>query len=204
MITPAYFCIENFNGTAPTPPTPPQDLPPYVVNPVDDVVFNAYPETITLNLDGVVTDDDDPDEAIVYSIVSNSNVNELQAAINNKVLTLTRLSREEGTANLVIRATSDGQYVDFDVNVTMNYVPDGVDENADVMISVYPNPAHDIIHVETCHGASLQHVDIYNISGQMILSSTETEINVSGLMPGVYFITVFTENQKFVERIIIK
>ncbi len=204
MVTPAYFCIENFNGEAPTPPTPPQDLPPYVVNPVDDVVFNAYPETITVNLDGVVTDDDDPDEAIVYSIVSNSNVNELQAAINNKVLTLTRLSREEGTANLVIRATSDGQYVDFDVNVTMNYVPDGVDENADVMISVYPNPAHDIIHVETCHGASLQHVDIYNISGQMILSSTESRIDISALPEGVYFITVLTENQKFVEKFIKK
>ena len=204
MITPAYFCIENFNGTAPTPPTPPQDLPPYVVNPVDDVVFNAYPETITVNLDGVVTDDDDPDEAIVYSIVSNSNVNELQAAISNKVLTLTRLSREESTANLVIRATSDNQYVDFEIDVTINFVPDGIEENETATISVYPNPAHDYIHVEMCHGASLQRVDLYDITGRMVLSSTETEINVSELPEGVYFVAVFTENQKFVERIVIK
>lgn len=204
MITPAYFCLENFNGEAPLPPTPPQDLPPYVVNPVDDVVFNEYPETITINLDGVVTDDDDPDENIVYSIVSNSNENELQAVINNKVLTLTRLSREESTATLVIRATSDDQYVEFDVNIIINFVPDGVDENEMEKISVYPNPAHDFIRVETQLIASVQRVEIYNVTGQMMLSTTDTEINVSTLPEGVYFVAVIAENQKFVERIVIK
>ena len=204
MITPAYFCIENFNGTAPTPPTPPQDLPPYVVNPVDDVVFNAYPETITVNLDGVVTDDDDPDEAIVYSIVSNSNVNELQAAISNKVLTLTRLSREESTANLVIRATSDNQYVDFEIDVTINFVPDGIEENEIVTISIYPNPAHDIIFVGANNDLPVQNIQLYNIAGQLVMTSNELEINVSELPEGVYFVAVFTENQKFVERIVIK
>lgn len=204
MITPAYFCLENFNGEAPLPPTPPQDLPPYVVNPVEDVVFNAYPETITVNLDGVVTDDDDPDEDIAYSIVSNSNENELQALINNKVLTLTRLSREEGLANLVIRAISDSQYVDFEIDVTINFVPDGVDENEMEMISVYPNPAQDFIRVETQLIASVQRVEIYNVTGQMMLSTTDTEINVSELPEGVYFVAVLAENQKFVERIVIK
>lgn len=204
MITPAYFCLENFNGEAPLPPTPPQDLPPYVVNPVEDVVFNEYPETITINLDGVVTDDDDPDENIVYSIVSNSNENELQAVINNKVLTLTRLSREESTATLVIRATSDDQYVEFDVNIIINFVPDGVDENEMEKISVYPNPAHDFIRVETQLIASVQRVEIYNVTGQMMLSTTDTEINVSTLPEGVYFIAVIAENQKFVKRIVIK
>ncbi len=204
MITPAYFCLENFNGEAPLPPTPPQDLPPYVVNPVDDVVFNEYPETITINLDGVVTDDDDPDENIVYSIVSNSNENELQAVINNKVLTLTRLSREESTATLVIRATSDDQYVEFDVNIIINFVPDGVDENEMEKISVYPNPAHDFIRVETQLIASVQSVEIYNVTGQMMLSTTDTEINVSTLPEGVYFVAVIAENQKFVKRIVIK
>ena len=204
MITPAYFCIENFNGEAPLPPTPPQDLPPYVVNPVDDVVFNEYPETITINLDGVVTDDDDPDENIVYSIVSNSNENELQAVINNKVLTLTRLSREESTATLVIRATSDDQYVEFDVNIIINFVPDGVDEKEMEKISVYPNPAHDFIRVETQLIASVQRVEIYNVTGQMMLSTTDTEINVSTLPEGVYFVAVIAENQKFVKRIVIK
>lgn len=201
MITPAYFCIENFNGTAPTPP---QDLPPYVVNPVEDVVFNEYPETIAVNLDGVVTDDDDPDEDIAYSIVSNSNADELEAHMNGKMLNLTRISREESTAHLVLRATSDGQYVDFEVNVIMHLVPDGIEENDAAAISVYPNPATDYVIVETCHGASVQCVEIYDITGHKVLSSTSTEINISELPQGVYFVAVFTENQKFVERIVIK
>lgn len=201
MITPAYFCIENFNGTAPTPP---QDLPPYVVNPVGDVDFTSFPEIVYVNLDGVVTDDDDPDENIDFNILSISNTEYLYAVMQGKRLKMTRVSREESIVTITMRAYSDGQYVDFDVHAILHYVPDGIEDNEVTTISVYPNPAHDIIHVETCHGASLQHVDIYNISGQMILSSTKTEINVSGLMPGVYFITVFTENQKFVERIIIK
>lgn len=201
MITPAYFCMENFNGTAPTPP---QDLPPYVVNPVEDVVFNEYPETIAVNLDGVVTDDDDPDENIAYSIVSNSNADELEAHMNGKMLNLTRTSREESTAHLVLRATSDGQYVDFEINVIMHFVPDGVEENDAASISVYPNPAHDYIRIDTQSIAPVQRVDIYNSTGQMVLSTTETEISVSTLPQGVYFISVFTENHKFVERIVIK
>jgi hypothetical protein len=206
MITPAYFCIENFNGEAPTPPTPPQDQPPYVVNPVDDVVFDEYPQTIEINLEGVATDPDNDDELIVYSLVSNSNTTELSAEISGKTLILSRLSREESTATLVLRATSNGLYVDFNVNVIINFVPDGIEEN-EMNIAIYPNPAHDFINiVGTWHDASVQNmcVQIFNSTGQLVLTSTETKIDVSTLPEGVYFIAVFTENQKIVEKIIIK
>ena len=201
MITPAYFCMENFNGTAPTPP---QDEPPYLINPIDDVVFNSYPETIAIYLATYVTDPDDDDDLIEYSILSNSNTDELDAHMNGKMLNMTRRSREESTAQLVIRATSDGQYLDFDINVIIKSVPDGVAENDAASISVYPNPAHDYIRIDTQSIAPVQRVDIYNSTGQMVLSTTETEISVSTLPQGVYFISVFTENQKFVERIVIK
>ena len=82
--------------------------------------------------------------------------------------------------------------------------PQGIDENNDVTISVYPNPAHDFITVETTCTSSLQRIDLYSVTGQLMLSSTETEINVSTMPEGIYFATVFTENQKFVERIIVK
>lgn len=203
MLTPAYFCIDNFNGEAPTPPTPPQDEPPYIVNPVDDVVFNEYPETIQVNLEGVATDDDNDDELIAYTLVSNSNTAELSAEISGKTLILNRLSREEATATLVLRATSNGLYVDFNVNVIINFVPDGIEEN-ELHIAIYPNPAHDIITVEMCHGGSVQGINICDITGKMILATTESRIDISALPEGVYFITVFTENQRFVEKIIKK
>lgn len=203
MITPAYFCIENFNGEAPTPPTPPQDQPPYVVNPVDDVVFDQYPQTIEVNLDGVATDPDNDDELIAYSLVSNSNTAELSTEIIGKTLVLNRLSREEATATLVLRATSNGLHVDFNVNVIINFVPDGIEEN-ELNISIYPNPAHDIVTVETHGRASVQGIIVSDITGKRILSTSESRIDISALPEGVYFIMVVTENQKFVEKIIKK
>ena len=124
--------------------------------------------------------------------------------MNGKILNLTRISREEGTADLVMRATSDSQYVDFNIHVIINYIPDGIEENDDVAISIYPNPAHDYIRVETMCTSSVQRIDLYDVTGQKVLSSTESEINVSTLPEGVYFVTVFNENKKFVERIIIE
>ena len=203
MVTPAYFCLENFNGEAPLPPTP--DEPPYVVNPVEDVVFNEYPETIDVNLDGVVTDDDDPDEDITYSIVSNSNTTAITATISNKILALVRNNDQQAEADIVIRATSDGQTVDFTVHVIINEVF-GVDEITYNM-SVYPNPSEGEIHIIVDNIEQFEY-NVFNIVGQNVMNGIsdgrEAHLDLSGLDKGVYFVTVFTENQKFVERIIVK
>ena len=137
MITPAYFCMDNFNGGGAA-----SDLPPYIVNPVQDVVFNEYPQTIQVNLDGVATDPDDPDENITYSIVNNSNPSALNATMNGKILVMTRQNANQATANLTMRATSDGQSVDFNVHVIINVVVDEppyvVNPVADVVFNEYP------------------------------------------------------------------
>ncbi len=137
MITPAYFCMDNFNGGGAAP-----DLPPYIVNPVSDVVFNDYPQTLQVNLNGVATDPDDPDDQITYSIVSNSNPSALNATMNNKILVMTRQNANQATANLTMRATSDGQSVDFIVHVIINaYVdepPYIVNPVSDVVFNEYP------------------------------------------------------------------
>ena len=137
MITPAYFCMDNFNGGGAAP-----DLPPYIVNPVSDVVFNEYPQTQQVNLNGVATDPDDPDENITYSIVSNSNPSALSATMNGKILVMTRQNANQATADLTIRATSDGQHVDFTVHVILNAVIDEppyiVNPVQDVVFNEYP------------------------------------------------------------------
>ena len=137
MITPAYFCMDDFNGGAVAP-----DLPPYIVNPVQDVVFDEYPQTIQVNLNGVATDPDDPDENITYSIVGNSNPSALTATMSNRTLVLTRQNANQATADLTMRATSDGQHVDFNVHVVMNVVVDEppyiVNPVQDVIFNEYP------------------------------------------------------------------
>ena len=182
---------------------PAPDEPPYIVNPVDDIIFNEFPETIEINLEGVASDPDDPDENITYRIVSNSNLNELSASLVGCLLRLTRLSREEGVANLVLRASSNGQSVEFEVNVIMHYVYDGVEENERDGMSVYPNPMCDVLFVEANNGLPVQRVEIFNLAGQSIISSTETRINVSELKSGMYYVRITTDD-KIVTQCIVK
>ncbi|MBO4574404.1 MAG: T9SS type A sorting domain-containing protein [Bacteroidales bacterium] len=82
--------------------------------------------------------------------------------------------------------------------------PQGIEENENVMISIYPNPANDFIRIETMCTSSVQRVEMYSVTGQLVLSSTETEINVSELEPGVYFIRVNCGTNVLTERVIIK
>ena len=182
-------------------PTPP-DEPPYIANPVDDVIFDEFPQSIDINLDGVVSDPDDPDENIVYSLVSNSNESELSISLNDHLMRLTRLSGEEGEAVLVLRATSDGQAIDFEINVIMLYVDDDVDENEMERVSVYPNPTHDVIFVGANNDLSVQRVEVFNVTGQKVMSSTESVINVSELGTGMYFVRVTADDRMIIRTIV--
>ena len=181
------------------PPLP--DEPPFIANPVEDVVFDEFPQTIEISLEGVASDPDDPDEDIIYELVSNSNDSLLSVSLNDRLLRLTRLSGAEGEAVLVLRATSDGQTVDFEINAVMHYVYDGVDEN-EMEISVYPNPTSDVILVRTNNGQSAQCIEVFNVTGQRVISSRGTEINVSDLGAGVYFVRVTVDDKKMIHRIV--
>lgn len=77
----------------------------------------------------------------------------------------------------------------------------GVEEHEDVMVAVYPNPAHDKLFV---NAENVQHIDIYGVTGQMVMSSTETEINVSDLEPGMYFARINCGENIYTERVIIR
>ena len=179
-------------------PFPAPDEPPYVVNPVEDVIFDAYPQTIEINLEGVVTDPDDPDENIIYSIRSNSNPDELSATLSDKLLILTRLSREAGEAIVVIRAVSNGQSVSFNIQVTMEFVPDGVGENG-AEVAVYPNPVIDRLFVKA---ENLQMVEVFNQMGQLVFSSKEAEIDLQQLSEGVYLVRIVSGEGMITKRIV--
>ena len=73
-----------------------------------------------------------------------------------------------------------------------------VNENTADDIDIYPNPAHDFIKIDV--GAndylsklSVQCIDIYDITGKLMITSIETEINVSELESGIYFVNILTD-----------
>ena len=200
MITPAYFCMDDFNGTGPETP----DQPPYIAHPVADVVFDEFPQSITVDLNGVASDPDDPDENIVYSLVNNTNPSILEVQLNGKELTLTRLTNEDAEADLTMRATSDGQVVGFHIHVVMHlYV--GVDESQ-ASIKVFPNPTEGMIHFSMGQGNGFEY-RIHNLLGQLVLSSRSegesTAVDLSACQKGIYFATLSQNGITHVEKIII-
>ena len=77
----------------------------------------------------------------------------------------------------------------------------GVEEHEDVMVAVYPNPAHDKLFV---NAENVQRIDIYGVTGQMVMSTTDTEINVSDLESGMYFVRIICGENIYIERVIIR
>lgn len=80
----------------------------------------------------------------------------------------------------------------------------GVGEQQEDAISVYPNPASSILHIEGVeNGASLI---LYDLTGRKVLQSAFTpELSVEGLSDGFYLLSIITaDGQRFNKKITIR
>ena len=80
-----------------------------------------------------------------------------------------------------------------------------VDENLEDEVAVYPNPANNLIRidVEPRLIASVQRIDLYDITGKLMISYNETEIDVSGLESGMYFVNILTDKGVVTKKVTI-
>lgn len=60
-------------------------------------------------------------------------------------------------------------------------------------VFVYPNPASDKIYINL---DAVESVRFYSASGELVLSTTQNGIDVSGLAPGVYYVKVTISNSE--------
>ena len=181
------------------------DEPPFILNPVQDMVFDEFPQTLQVNLDGVASDPDDPDEGITYGIVSNSNETALSVEMDGKILVLSRLVEEQAEADLVMRATSDGQFVDFEIHVVMNQVV-GVDENGSSFV-VYPNPTSGTLTLTVADAQRFDY-ELHNISGQSVMRGSavgsEIQLDLGECPKGVYFVSIRWNGNRLIQKVIVK
>lgn len=76
-----------------------------------------------------------------------------------------------------------------------------VDENHNDEISVYPNPADDIVNVLGCNGK----IELMDINGQVTVINVENnKIDVSNLPSGVYLMKIETSESIFYKKLIKK
>lgn len=67
-------------------------------------------------------------------------------------------------------------------------------------ISVYPNPATDVIHIY----GNFDNAQLINLKGQKVTVAKDSEIQVSDLNAGIYFLNINTGNTVETHKIIIK
>lgn len=79
-----------------------------------------------------------------------------------------------------------------------------IEEHTVVDVQIYPNPAHDRVKVETKSFSSKPCIKVFNVSGQCVMTTTDTEINVGKLKEGVYLMNIIFDNTLITKRLVIK
>ena len=76
-----------------------------------------------------------------------------------------------------------------------------IEKPEETVLPIYPNPAEDILIL---HSDTIKYAQIYDLKGNLMIESTQKEIDISGLHIGSYFIVVFdgenTIKAKFIKQ----
>lgn len=62
------------------------------------------------------------------------------------------------------------------------------EENFLISATVYPNPAKNLIHIESSERVQL--VEVYSVTGQKIITEKDVSVDISALPKGNYFIKI--------------
>ena len=89
-------------------------------------------------------------------------------------------------------------------NFTFSYDESLVTSNheyEELSISVYPNPVTDYLYIEGL-GSTVEEVSLFDFNGRLIETVTEgTDIDLTDLSSGVYFLQIYTGQKAFVRKI---
>ena len=93
------------------------------------------------------------------------------------------------------------------IHISTTY--DGIDSWLENSVSLYPNPANDVVNVEcTMNNVQCLGIEVFDVFGKLINTVNVTEntarINVSGLANGVYFVRVTTDEGVATKPFIVK
>jgi hypothetical protein len=106
---------------------------------------------------------------------------------------------------LNINPLANSVYVDsmvFD-NVVPSALGTAEFENTTNTISLYPNPAHEVLNISSTN--SITRIEVYDMQGRNVASNNNaSNVNVEGLVKGVYIVKVMQENGSVVAKQFIK
>ena len=82
----------------------------------------------------------------------------------------------------------------------------GLDENTDHLVSVFPNPASNLIEITS--PVPIRQIKIFNSTGNMVFNQSEkvnsTIIQIDNLNPGIYLIELQLDHRAETRKLIIQ
>jgi hypothetical protein len=100
---------------------------------------------------------------------------------------------ESFNQNLLDVRTNGSPNICFQTDCNGDCSPVGIDDLTESMISIYPNPTHTLLHIESFH-SDLSYIEITSINGQMMVEQKVEgcyhQLDLSPLKKGIYFITI--------------
>lgn len=138
----------------------------------------------TLQMEAMVMPASADDQSVTWSITSGENV----ASISDSGL-LTAM--EDGTVEVTATA-NDGSGVSGSAEITVTNQSIGIEENAQVELSVYPNPAQNFINVSSSE--NVKSIQVIDLRGKTVLDAAVIgeKVDVSKLEEGVYLLKAFS------------
>ena len=194
----AYRAFITFNeqtifGTTVTFTTLPDETPEPCDAPTGLVATEVTHESITVAWDSSAAlawglDYSEPNVTTVTSIVG----------ITTNSCTITGLQPETPYTIWVMAFCEDGVTSDYSAPLNVTTQPNGINNYLLNSISLYPNPAKDVVNVQcTMNNVQIESIEVFDVYGKLLqtvsMTPETTTINVSGFAAGMYFVRVTTE-----------
>ncbi|MCL9770986.1 T9SS type A sorting domain-containing protein [Flavobacterium sp. HXWNR69] len=109
-----------------------------------------------------------------------------------------------GTANALAGVTKFDNFVVYANNVESLLGTENFQNTNLESISIYPNPATNVLNISNVNNYEIKNISVVDINGRVVKneSGAMTQINVSDLNAGVYFVTIEAAEGKITKKFI--
>ena len=131
----------------------------------------------------------------------NTTANYIPDEYVNKTVDLAEFASQEKVIIKFVFTSNYGNNVWID-NVNIFNGPVGIEENEDNSLSIFPNPAKEVLNISS--DKTIDQIDVYDVNGKLVKTYTSVGsiLNIKDLATGVYMLNVTTEDGVIVKKIV--
>ena len=108
-----------------------------------------------------------------------------------------------------VKAINPSTFVTTDTSKAGLYLLDGQTNNlaensSDNQLTIYPNPATDLVHIAVNPGQVIELIQIVDLNGKVVLETTDTNLSLNKLNNGTYLAAVRCSGGQVIKKLLVK